>query len=152
MTALLDTREPDPHPWPPFWPGASVERATLAVGDVCMAGNADVVVERKTPEDLIGCMTVSRDRFERELRRATHLASFAIVVSGSFDELLLRRRGLAVASIIGTLAAWQRRYRHPFFFAGTDAVAADFTWRFLTQPFRESGGTRLREMIAEEST
>jgi len=140
MTILLDTREPDPHPWPPFWPDATTERATLACGDVCLSGNADVAVERKTPEDLLSCMTASRDRFERELRRATHLASFAVVVSGSLADLLQRRRGLAVASILGTLAAWQRRYRHPFVFAGNDGLAADFTWRFLVQPFREAKG------------
>lgn len=138
MTVLLDTREPDPHPWPPFWPNATTERATLACGDVCIDGNGDVVVERKTPEDLLGCMATGRERFERELRRGTHLASFAVVVSGSLDDLLLRRRGMAVASILGTLAAWQRRYRHPFFLAGNDSLAADFTLRFLTQPFREA--------------
>src|SRR5258707_1341051 len=108
MTLLLDTREPDPHPWPAFWFGVDVTRGTLACGDVCLACNADVCIERKTPEDLIACMTGERERFERELRRATHLASFAVVVSGSLDDLLLRRRGLAVASILGSLAAWQR--------------------------------------------
>jgi len=77
MTVILDTREPDPHPWPPFWPDAVVNRATLAVGDICLASNADVAVERKTPSDLLSCMTAGRERFERELRRATHLAASA---------------------------------------------------------------------------
>lgn len=138
MILLLDTREPDPHPWVPYWPEVTTERATLSCGDIALAGNVDVAIERKTPADLLGCMTAGRERFERELRRATHLASFAVVVSDSFDGLLLRRRGLAVASIVGTLAAWQRRYRIPFIFAGNDQIAADFTWRFLTQPFREA--------------
>jgi hypothetical protein len=49
-----------------------------------------------------------------------------------------RRCRLAVASIIGTLATWRRRYRYPSFFAGNDQLAADFVWRFLIQPFREA--------------
>jgi ERCC4-type nuclease len=99
MTIVIDTREPDPHPWPRHWRGATVVRGTLACGDVCLEGNADVCIERKTPEDLIGCLAGERERFERELRRATHLASFAVVVSGSLDDLLLRRRGLHVNAI-----------------------------------------------------
>ena len=138
MTLILDTREPDPHPWPNHWEGVTVVRGTLACGDVCLSGNADVAVERKTPEDLIGCLAGERERFERELRRATHLHSFAVVVSGSLDDVLLRRRGLHVNAILGTLAAWSRRYRHPFIFAGNDALAAGFTLRFLTQPVREA--------------
>lgn len=137
-TILLDTREPEPHPWTPYWPEADIIRGTLGVGDVCLLGNADVVVERKTPADLVACITGERERFERELRRATHLASFAVVVSGSLDAVLLYRRTVHVNSIVGTLAAWQRRYRIPFVFAGTDALAAQFAWRFLTQPVREA--------------
>lgn len=138
MTILIDTREPSPHPWTAYWPDTPTATATLETGDICAAGNLDIVIERKTPADLLGCMTSGRERFERELRRATHLASFAVVISGSFDDLLLHRRGMAASSVIGTLAAWQRRYRHPFFFAGNDELAADFTMRFLSQPFREA--------------
>ena len=138
MTLLLDTREPSPHPWVDYWPDVSIEMATLETGDICAAGNLDVVIERKTPADLLGCMTSGRERFERELRRATHLTSFAVVISGSFADLLLHRRGMSASSVIGTLAAWQRRYRHTFLFAGNDELAADFTMRFLSQPFREA--------------
>lgn len=103
-----------------------------------MAANPGVVVERKEPSDLIAVLSAGRERFERELKRATHLDSFCVVVSGSFEDCLLRRRGLHVNCVVGTLAAWQRRYRIPFLFAGSDKVAADFTLRYLTQPVREA--------------
>jgi len=41
-------------------------------------------------------------------------------------------------AILGTLAAWSRRYRHPILFAGNDRLAAEFALRFLCQPFREA--------------
>jgi ERCC4-type nuclease len=138
ITIHLDTREPDPHPWARYWDFATIVRATLGVGDICIAGNADVAVERKTPEDLIGCMGAGRERFERELRRACHIDRFVVIISSSLDDLLLRKRGMNTESVLGTLAAWQRRYRHPFMFCGNDQLAADFCQRFLTQPVREA--------------
>ena len=113
-------------------------QGTLPAGDICLAGNPDVVVERKTIADLVACIGAERDRFERVLHRATHLASFAVVVSGSFADLLRERRGLHQNAVVGSLAAWQRRYRLPFFFAGADSLAANFTLRFLCNPLLEA--------------
>jgi DNA excision repair protein ERCC-4 len=142
---LIDTREPWPHPWTQCWEaGVQVTRATLETGDVCLSGNGDVVIERKTASDFIACLGMGRERFENELRRATHLAAFAVVVEGTLEDCLLQRRGLHVNGVIGTLAAWQRRYRHTFLFAGTVDMAASFALRFLTQPLREA-----RKLIRE---
>ncbi len=138
MTILVDTREPWPHPWALFWADMVVERATLDTGDLCLACNPGVAVERKTVADLASCMTGERERFERELRRAACCcASFAVVVSGSLEELLMQRR-IHPNAIMGTMAAWSRRYRHPILFAGNDRLAAEFALRFLSQPIREA--------------
>jgi hypothetical protein len=40
------------------------------------------------------------------------------------------RRQMSEASVIGSLAAWQRRYTG-FFFAGNIRIAAEFPFRFL---------------------
>jgi hypothetical protein len=74
------------------------------------------VIERKTPSDLIACMTSARERFERELARSRYLGCF-VVVEGSLPDVLAARRQMSEAGVIGTLAAWQRRYTG-FFFAG----------------------------------
>jgi hypothetical protein len=87
-------------------------------------------VERKTPSDMVACMTSARDRFERELARSRYLGRFVVVVEGSLPDLLAARRAMSEASVIGTLAAWQRRYAG-FVFAGTVKFAAEFSWRYL---------------------
>jgi hypothetical protein len=46
------------------------------------------VIERKTPSDLIACMTSARERFERELAPSRHLGRFVVVVEGGLPDVL----------------------------------------------------------------
>jgi hypothetical protein len=86
-------------------------------------------LERKTPSDLVSCMTTARERFERKLARSRYLGRFVVVVEGSLQDVLAARRQMSEASVIGTLAAWQRRHTG-FFFAGSIKIAAEFSFRF----------------------
>jgi hypothetical protein len=145
IVVVLDTREPDPHPWVRWWPaGTRIVREGLETGDLTVRGLEEVaVVERKTLTDLAGCLGGERDRFERELARSRHIAGFAVVVEGSWEAFLTEchvRRNFGTESVIGTIAAWSRRYC-PFMFCGTTELAARFAWRFLTGPLRESEQT-----------
>jgi ERCC4-type nuclease len=88
------------------------------------------VIERKTPSDLVACMTSARGRFERELMRSRYVGRFVVVVEGSLEDVLASRRQMSEASVIGTVAAWQRRYTG-FVFTGSIKTAADFSYRFL---------------------
>lgn len=138
-TVTIDTREPWPHGWcaTGAWQGIEVERGTLETGDVCLARDPDgAVVERKTVADLLGCIGTGRERFERELKRGRYCGRFIVVIEGDMGEVLREARGLHRNAIVGTLAAWQRRYC-PFFFAGNVETAADFALRFLGQPLRK---------------
>jgi DNA excision repair protein ERCC-4 len=143
MTTLLsltvDTREPWPHPWAQWLPShVHLERATLDTGDFALAGLPDAaVVERKTVSDLLGCMTSSRDRFERELARSRHIGRFIIIVEGSLKDCIHSRGGLSEASLFGTVAAWTRRYC-PILFAGDEVHAAGLCWRFLAGQVNEA--------------
>ena len=137
MIIQIDSREPWPHPWARYWNGIQVERATLATGDICLAGNADVCIERKTLADLAQCMAQNRERFTRELARGCHLDRFAVIVSGTLAHLI-QTSGMHPNSIIGTLSAWMRRYRIPIVFAGDDLLAAKLCLAFLEQPAREA--------------
>ena len=132
MRVTFDTREPVEHPWAAYLPeGWTIERACLETGDIALTALPEgAVVERKTPGDLAGCMTAGRDRFERELARSRYVGRFVVVVEGSLPDLLLAARGMTEASVIGTLAAWERRYCG-FVFAGSVRLAALFAWRFL---------------------
>jgi ERCC4-type nuclease len=145
-TLLIDSREPWPHPWAQWLPaGWNIERATLETGDICLAHNAALAVERKTALDFLGCIGQNRERFDRELRRARHLDSFVIIVESDFPALIRMRGGLSPQSIVGTVAAWSRRYA-PILFAGDAPHAAQLAWRFLAQPLEEA-----RRIVAKAS-
>ena len=138
MNVIFDTREPSPHPWEQFLPaGWTFESGTLETGDVALACLPDgVVIERKTPGDLAGCIGSSRERFERELKRSRYGGRFLVVCEGSITDVMLAARGLHRNAIVGTVASWTIRYC-PIVFAGTVAAAADFAFRGLSAQVRD---------------
>jgi ERCC4-type nuclease len=138
VRVLVDSREPWPHPWEEYLPEQwFMQRGTLDTGDLALAALAEgVVIERKTPNDLIACMTSSRDRFERELKRGRYTGRFIVICEGSFDDVLDSARGMHRNSIVGTLASWTVRFC-PFVFMGSRALAADFAFRSLNAQVRD---------------
>lgn len=68
--------------------------------------------------------------FERELARSLYAGRFVVVIEASLPEVLRTCRGMSEASVIGTLAAWERRFCG-FLFAGSIKTAADFSFRHL---------------------
>jgi hypothetical protein len=142
LTLSVDTREQWPHRYARFFPPQThLQQATLETGDLMLAGQDDVAVELKRCAEMASMFGAERERFQRELARSRCLAGFCVIVEGSLTGVLTAatvQRGFNVASVLGTLAAWTRRYRCPFVFAETDKLAADFAWRFLTGPLREA--------------
>jgi ERCC4-type nuclease len=151
MTLLFDTREPDPHPWAAHLPeGWLIENGTLETGDIALARIPDgVVIERKTPSDLAGCIGASRERFERELRRGRYVGRFVVVVEGTLADVQRAARGIHPNAINGTLASWAVRYC-PIIFAGSAAGAADFAFRALASQVRDI--QRAAQSINEKSS
>ena len=97
------------------------------------------IVERKTVSDLLGCIGSGRDRFERELKRSRYCSGrLIVIVEGSLADVLQQTRAIHPNAIIGTLAAWQRRYA-PFCFAGSIELAAKMAESFLRGQLREAG-------------
>jgi len=134
---LCDSREPWPdHPWRRWLPSYfHLERATLETGDFALDGLPDgAVIERKTVGDFLSCVGGERVRFERELARSRHLGAFAVVIEG---DLLKQCRGIHPSAIMGSVAAWSRRYC-PIIFAGGEHGAASFAWRYLTGQITEA--------------
>jgi ERCC4-type nuclease len=139
ITITADTREPWPHPWQRWLPvHVHLDRGCLDTGDLALAGLPDgAVVERKTVSDFVGCMTSGRDRFTRELARSRYVGAFVIIIEGTLGNVLAARGDMTEASIIGTIAAWTRRYC-PIIFAGDERHAAELTWRFLAGQITEA--------------
>ena len=134
---LVDTREPWPHPWAKHLPEASFAQQALETGDVVLAANPLIVIERKTVNDFLGSITAGRERFDRELARSRHLDQFCIIVEGSLIDCMDERGGLSSESLLGTIAAFGRR-KFTIHFAGTERFAARLAWRILTQPVAEA--------------
>jgi ERCC4-type nuclease len=133
MLLLCDSREPaDPHPWKRFLPEVwQLERTALEVGDFCLATHPHgALVERKTPRDMAGCIGAGRERFDRELRISSYAGRFVVLVEGSLSDVALARHGIHANSVLGTLASWTLRFC-PIVFAGSERLAAAFSWRFL---------------------
>lgn len=139
ITLIVDTREPWPHPWAKWLPShITLDRAPLDTGDLALAGLPDAaVVERKTVSDFLGCLTSNRERFERELARSRHVGRFIVIVEGSLHQCITDRSGLSEASLLGTVAAWSRRFC-PILYAGTERHAAELAFRFLVGQITES--------------
>lgn len=138
---LCDSREPWPHPWEAYLPpNVRLESATLETGDFSLQGLEDLVcIERKTGADLLGCIGSSRERFERELRRARQgVGRFAIIVEATLAELLRNAGGIHPNAIVGSLAAWTRRGA-PVILAGSSREAAEFAWRYLLGAVKDGG-------------
>ena len=134
----VDTREPSPHPWQRWLPAqVTLESMALDTGDFALAGLPDAaVVERKTVSDFLGCLTSNRERFERELARSRHIGRFVVIVEGTLLDCIRARGGLSEASLLGTVAAWSRRFC-PILFAGTERHAAELAFRFLAGQITE---------------
>ncbi len=135
-TLLIDTREPWPHPWQRHLADVRFDRVGLETGDIALAGNPSLAIERKTVSDFLGSITAGRDRFESELKRSRLLDKFAIVVEGDFSTCIGNLGGMSVESFVGTVAAISRRYC-PIIFAGSEPFAARVAWKFLSQPVGE---------------
>jgi ERCC4-type nuclease len=114
----------------------TVEPATLGTGDYSIVGFEDkIAVERKSIDDLLGCLTSGRERFERELSRARSLDRFCVVVEASFEDLAKGMYSSAIKphDACQSVIAWQIRYDTPFIFAGSRKACEYYTYSFLAK-------------------
>lgn len=110
MTIIVDSREQAPWDFSRFDVPTVVQG--LPTGDYSLAGLEHVVaIERKSPEDLLGCIGRSRGRFERELERLAGMRFAAVVCEEPWVALTrgCHRSRLRPESIVGTLLAWSVR-------------------------------------------
>lgn len=132
---VIDTREQLPYELAP------ARVATLETGDYSVTGfENEVVVERKSLSDLLGVVTSSRERFERELERLSRCWYAALVIEaglpavagGGFDHT--RVNG---SSVLGSIIAWSIRFRvHPWF-VGSRRHGQMVTERILVRAARD---------------
>jgi ERCC4-type nuclease len=135
VTIKIDTREQSPYEFK-----TPSEVGKLDAGDYSIVGLEDcVAIERKTVDDLTGCLTHDRDRFERELFRGKALDYFALVVEASLSAIAGAeyRSKVKPRSVVQSLLTFSIRYDLPVFFADTRAYGARLTESLLLKYVRE---------------
>lgn len=125
MVIHVDTREQYPYDFECMRASAvepfTVERMTLVTGDYCVGWpvphlKQNMIVERKSLQDLYGTLGSGRKRFEREFERMQSYGYAALAIEAGWDliaqpNLMLHHKTqLNPKSVIATLHAWSQRY------------------------------------------
>ncbi|MFH1629654.1 MAG: ERCC4 domain-containing protein [Pseudomonadota bacterium] len=132
---LIDTREQLPYQFQ-----TESETVTLPTGDYSLEGGEELIaIERKSVDDLIGCLTTGRDRFERELHRGGALDYFALIVEASLSDLSngKYRSKMLPKAAIQSLLTFSIRYNLPVFFVENRRYGARVTESLLLKYARE---------------
>ena len=141
MRILIDTREQAPYRFTNY--DVTPEVVGLPVGDYSLPGFQDrVSIERKSLEDLIGCLMGSnRERFERELYKARHYDLFAVVIEAPLSAVSQGeyRSEMRPHAALQSILTFQVRYKVAFVWAGNRAGAEYVTHGLLSKYLREIG-------------
>ncbi len=141
ITAICDTREQLPLDLGEM----PMTRGTLATGDYSIAGLEHVIaVERKSLDDLLGCVGRERERFDRECQRLLAYPCRAIVVESSWAALEAGgwRSAVSPASALGSVIGWACQ-GIPIFMVGDHERAGKYVARLLFLAARR----RWRELL-----
>lgn len=152
LALVVDTREQAPYGFERF-PGVEIVRVGLPTGDYSLAGyESRAAIERKSLDDLIGCLTVGRDRFERELARARSLECFAVVVEASMEDVSRHRytSRMDPHAALQSILAFQVRYGVPFMWAGSRRGGEYVTFWTLQKFAREVEGRETEARAVRE--
>ena len=148
MRIIVDSREQTPLDFGRY--DCEVVRSSLATGDYGIVGLETLAaVERKSEEDLLGCLTRERPRFERELARARGMELFAVVCETTWERLASGqyRSQMKPHACLQSLLAFQVRYDIPFLLVGSHAAAAYCVYHLLAK-FVAEQETRLKAVLA----
>ncbi len=129
VVCLVDTREQMPLDLAPL----RTEPSTLPTGDYSLKGLEHVVcVERKSLDDLLGCVGHDRERFERELKRMLAYPVRVLLVEATWADIELGRWRSKVTSsqAMGSLIGWAAMGIQ-LAMIGTHERAGQFTSRLL---------------------
>jgi len=130
----IDTREQAPYEF------ENSEVGTVPVGDYSICGLENhIAIERKELNDLIGCLTTGRERFEKELHKGRALDYFGLVVEASLSDLVNGhyRSQMEPKSAIQSLLAFSVRYRLPIWFCESRQYGQRVTESLLLKYARE---------------
>ena len=129
VTAIVDTREQTPLDLAPL----RTISGTLATGDYSIVGLEHLVaVERKSLQDMIACVGVERERFDREVQRLLAFPTRALVIEATWQEIEAGewRSNVTANAAVGSLLGWIAAGL-PTILAGDHERAGRFVSRIL---------------------
>lgn len=135
VTVKIDSREQLPYKFETL-----CEVGALPCGDYSITGLENhVAIERKTIDDLIGCLTTNRERFERELHKSKALDYFALIIEASLSDIAngRYRSKMLPKCAVQSLLAFSIRYRLPIFFTENREYGQRVTESLLCKYARE---------------
>ena len=140
VVVVVDNREQLPWNLSPL----RMVAGTLQSGDYGLHAAPDLAaIERKSLDDLLGCITSGRDRFSRELERLRAFPTRAVIVEATWDDL---ERGqwrslVKPQSVVSSVLRWIGD-GVPFILAGDRAraekLAAKLLFLAATKRWREA--------------
>ncbi len=158
MNIIVDTREQTPWAFPP---DVEITSKKLDAGDYSLAGFEQLVaIERKSLNDMLGCITSGRERFIRELQRLRGYNTKAVIIESTIAEVQMNKYRSKVHpnAVIGSICSWQSRYGVPFIWAHNREISAGVCQTILRDCLKrytqfvenvEKQGLRLAEGVTQ---
>ena len=141
MIIITDSREQLPYNFQGY--DVEIVKAGLPAGDYSLPGAESVVaIERKTIDDLIGClMGKDRERFARELARLRPYVLAAVVCECTLEDVARGRytSNMKPQAALQSIIAMQVRYGVPFVWAGNRNGGEYYTHGVLSKYVYEIG-------------
>lgn len=147
---VVDSREQLPYEFDTS--RVKVVRRALAAGDYALdVPEPDIVIERKSLDDYVASVILSRERFLRELELLTTYPRAYVVVEGSLDDVVEHRyrAGVHPNAVLGATWAIIVDYGIPVFFCDDRQLACRFVEGLLVRSHRRTQ-TQLTIEVAEE--
>lgn len=108
VVCVIDSREQTPLDLSPL----NSIISTLATGDYSLQGlEHHVCIERKSLDDMLGCIGRDRDRFDREIQRMLAYPVRVLLVEASWQQIEMAqwRSKITSSQAIGSLIGWAAR-------------------------------------------
>lgn len=129
ITAIIDTREQRPWNLDPL----KSKSGTLATGDYSILGlENEIAIERKSLDDLLGCIGQHRKRFDKEIVRLRAYDCRAVIVETTWAQLESGqyRSQISPSAALGSVLGWIAS-GVPFIFAGDAKTAGTYASRLM---------------------
>ena len=143
FTILIDNREGLPYTFNGLDPKQRIvltKYAHLKTGDYSLLGcESEIMLERKTLQDLFFTLGQERERFENEFRRMSDATFAAVIVEASIEEILNPtacrsdwQSRLHPNSVVGTITSWSLYFPNVhWFLCGNREQAERMTFDLL---------------------